>query len=135
MAPPLDTQDALARAQMRATAADLEPVHRRFLVVEDSPTVRLYLRHSLQALYPGCEVLEAGDGDAGLRLLCEQQYDGVMLDLQMPGLDGVEVLRSSHSSSWLPARSRRPSSRHCMPNRNSARPAPSCSSPALDQKA
>src|SRR5690554_5909856 len=49
-------------------------------------------------------------------------------------LIGVAVLRASHSSSLLPATWRKPSSRHCMPNRNSARPAHSCSQPELYQK-
>src|SRR5690606_22858951 len=48
-------------------------------------------------------------------------------------LKGVEVLRLSQCSSLPPASSRKPSSRHCMPNKNSASPAHSCSQPALVQ--
>ena len=48
-------------------------------------------------------------------------------------LRGVAVLRASHCSSRPPASCRRPSSRSCMPSRNIARPAHSCSQPALRQ--
>src|SRR5690554_2207413 len=49
-------------------------------------------------------------------------------------LNGVAVLRSRSCSSRPPASSFKPSSRHCMPNRNSAKPAQSCSQPELYQK-
>jgi DNA-binding response OmpR family regulator len=41
----------------------------------------------------GFEVLVAGDGTEGLRLAAEAQPDAVILDIRMPGLDGIEVLR------------------------------------------
>ncbi|MCY1556881.1 hypothetical protein D9M68_936790 [compost metagenome] len=49
-------------------------------------------------------------------------------------LKGVAVLSASRRSSLPPASWRKPSSRHCMPNRNSARPAHRPSQPALNQK-
>ncbi|MCY1444472.1 hypothetical protein D9M71_609450 [compost metagenome] len=56
---------------------------------------------------------------------------------QMPNiipLKEVAVLRASSCSSLPPASWRRPSSRHCMPNRKSASPAQSSSQPELNQK-
>src|SRR5690554_3408492 len=47
---------------------------------------------------------------------------------------GVAVLRSNNCSSRLPASSFKPSSKHCIPNRNKAKPAHSCNHPALYQK-
>ncbi|MCY1401784.1 hypothetical protein D9M71_169080 [compost metagenome] len=49
-------------------------------------------------------------------------------------LNEVAVLRASKCSSLPPASWRSPSSRHCMPNRNSASPAHSSSQPELNQK-
>ncbi len=40
----------------------------------------------------------AGDGDAGLALACEPEYDAIVLDLNLPGRDGLEVLRALRSS-------------------------------------
>src|SRR5690606_23798599 len=48
-------------------------------------------------------------------------------------LRGVDVLWLRSCSSAPPARAFRPCTRHCMPNRKSARPAHSCSQPELDQ--
>ena len=48
-------------------------------------------------------------------------------------LNGVAVLRASSCSSLLPASWRKPSSRHCMPNRNKPKPAHSCNQPSLNQ--
>jgi len=62
------------------------------LVVEDEVHIRelvcLHLR--LEDL----ECVEAAEGDAGLRLAREQRFDLVILDLMLPGLDGVTVCRA-----------------------------------------
>ncbi len=41
----------------------------------------------------GCDVAQARDGESALRLVRERQPEVVVLDIAMPGLDGLEVLR------------------------------------------
>jgi two-component system response regulator AlgR len=77
-----------------ATPAPLEPSPGlRVLVVDDEPLARLRLRGLLQA--PGgpavARVTEAADADEALRLLAEQPADLVLLDVQMPGRDGLRL--------------------------------------------
>ncbi|MDX1492568.1 MAG: sigma-54 dependent transcriptional regulator [Longimicrobiales bacterium] len=66
----------------------------RLLVVDDDRTFRLSTAALLRQ--DGHEVAEAGDGQAAIELLEERRFDLILLDLRMPGLDGigmVEVLR------------------------------------------
>jgi two-component system response regulator AlgR len=63
----------------------------RLLIVDDEPLARLRLRHLLaeQAL-PGLEIVgEAGSGAEALHLLANAPVDLVLLDIHMPGLDGL----------------------------------------------
>lgn len=50
----------------------------------------------------GYEVLVADDGEAGLRLFRDELPDVVILDVQLPGIDGVEVCRRIRSISGVP---------------------------------
>jgi two-component system, OmpR family, response regulator len=64
----------------------------RVLVVEDEPHIRdlIALHLSLEGLKP----VAVGDGDEGLRLARAEPFDLVVLDLMLPGLDGVTVCRA-----------------------------------------
>ena len=65
----------------------------RFLIVDDSELVRQGLRTVLQA-NPGWEVCgEAADGSSGVEMLKTLRPDVVILDFQMPGLNGLETAR------------------------------------------
>lgn len=64
----------------------------RVLVVDDEPEIRELCRVNLE--FDGYEVLEAGNGHEGLRMIRDERPDVVFLDLMMPGLDGWEVLRA-----------------------------------------
>jgi DNA-binding response OmpR family regulator len=61
------------------------------LVIDDEPTLRLMFRTTLVA--EGYRVDEAPDGARGLEIAQRCHADLVLLDLQMPGLGGMEVLR------------------------------------------
>jgi DNA-binding NarL/FixJ family response regulator len=63
----------------------------RVLLAEDHALVRAGFRALLQALADVRVVAEAGDGRAALRLIEEQQPDVVLMDIAMPGLNGLEA--------------------------------------------
>lgn len=61
----------------------------RTLIVDDEPPARARLRRMVEAL-PGCEVSgEAGSGTAALKMIRASMPDLVLLDISMPGLDGM----------------------------------------------
>ncbi|MEM7306397.1 MAG: response regulator transcription factor [Planctomycetota bacterium] len=64
----------------------------RILIVEDEEPLRMALSDALRA--EGLEVLEAGDGEAGLALALSEGPDVVLLDLMLPKRDGFSVLRA-----------------------------------------
>lgn len=64
----------------------------RAVIIEDEPLLRAELRDQLQLLWPALRIAgEAADGVAALALIDAQQPDIVFLDMQMPGLNGLEV--------------------------------------------
>jgi two-component system, cell cycle response regulator DivK len=63
----------------------------RVLVVEDNPKNLKLVRDVLT--YSGFEVIEAMSGEEGVRLVEETTPDLVLMDLQLPGIDGAEALR------------------------------------------
>jgi diguanylate cyclase (GGDEF)-like protein len=60
------------------------------VVAEDSSVVRAVLRRDLEA--HGYTIIEADDGNAALRACRSARPDAVLLDIEMPGLDGHQVL-------------------------------------------
>ena len=67
----------------------------RALVVDDSTAVRLYLRKVL--LPCGFEVVEAKNGREGLERVREQPVDLILLDWNMPVMNGLELLQHIRS--------------------------------------
>jgi DNA-binding response OmpR family regulator len=66
-------------------------VEHRVLVVDDDPTVSDVVRRYLEQA--GFQVRLAADGAGGLAAVAAQRPDLVVLDLMMPGIDGLEVCR------------------------------------------
>lgn len=61
----------------------------RVVLVDDQELIRTGFRMIL-SVEPGIEVVgEAADGEAGVRLVAEQAPDVALMDVQMPGLDGI----------------------------------------------
>lgn len=63
----------------------------RILLCDDSPVERMALAHFLRRT--GYSVDEVGDGASALEHLKNREVDIMLLDLQMPGIDGFHVLR------------------------------------------
>jgi DNA-binding response OmpR family regulator len=66
--------------------------HETVLVIEDEPAIRDLLR--LHLGLAGFTITEAADGRAGLTLGRAERFDVVILDVMLPGLDGVTVCRA-----------------------------------------
>jgi two-component system chemotaxis response regulator CheY len=69
-----------------------------FLLVEDSATVRQFVKAVLNQAYPGSEMIEADDGRAALAAMKSSRISLIVTDLQMPGMDGlsfVQLLRNN----------------------------------------
>lgn len=67
----------------------------RVLVAEDDAKLRSHLVKALRAA--GYAVDETGDGEEALWLLGEHPYDAAVLDISMPGRDGVSVTRAART--------------------------------------
>jgi len=72
----------------------------RVLVVDDDLTVRDVVRRYLERA--GYQVAVAGDGESALRLAETVRPDLVVLDLMLPGIDGLEVCRRLRTQSQMP---------------------------------
>lgn len=69
------------------------------LVIDDEPTQRLLTRDCLER--EGFRVIEAEDGDTGLRLMRAEPPDAVLLDLMMPDRDGYSVCAEARADKLL----------------------------------
>ncbi len=63
----------------------------RILITDDSKLLRKKLREELEKL--GCEVIEASNGKEAIMRDLEQEPDGVILDIVMPEVGGIEALQ------------------------------------------
>ena len=69
----------------------MSPLSGTILVVDDDPDIREVLRDRLESL--GYQVLSASNGREGLELLEKQSPQLLLLDIEMPGMNGLEVLK------------------------------------------
>lgn len=69
---------------------------KRILIVEDDSAIRQGVADALQS--HGFDTLEAGDAPSGLRKALEADYDFLLLDLVLPGGDGLNILREVRKS-------------------------------------
>jgi two-component system NtrC family sensor kinase len=75
----------------------------RVLAIDDSPTHLAFLVETLRGA--GYDVGESSSGREGLRLLTEEHYDCVLVDLMMPDMDGIEVCRQIRQARRVDAES------------------------------
>lgn len=69
----------------------------RVLVCDDEPAARYVARRWLTTLL-GCDVTECADGVQALEVLATRSFDAAILDLDMPGLTGIEVVETLRST-------------------------------------
>ncbi len=72
----------------------------RVLLIDDDRRLQELLKTFLEQ--NGVSVVAAGDGAVGLQLLQSGTFDAVLLDVMMPGMDGLEVVRRIRSKSSVP---------------------------------
>jgi two-component system, cell cycle response regulator DivK len=75
----------------------------KVLVVEDNPTNMTLAMFLLQSA--GHTVLSAADAEAGLTLARDEQPDLILMDIQLPGMDGLEataLLKGDHATHSIP---------------------------------
>ena len=97
------TVEQLRRELREAHAKSCEPT--RILIAEDEPDFRTLLELKLRAEFPDADVEAVGDGQAALEAFDRKPASVVILDLQMPVLDGIAVtvlLRSRPASALVP---------------------------------
>lgn len=70
------------------------------LVVEDDDAIRLVLRANLED--EGYRVIEAATAEQGLVVMQEEDPDVVLVDLRLPGLHGLDLVRSVRATSQVP---------------------------------
>ncbi len=90
--------DLQGQSQRQPASGSANPA--KVLVIEDEQEIRRFLRASL--VHHGYELVEAADGQSGLRQAASQPPDLVILDLGLPDIDGMEVIRSLRGWSRMP---------------------------------
>ena len=80
---------SLDAAVARSARTDLKGL--RILLAEDNKVSQLFLSHFLRS--EGCQVVGAENGHEALKALDEGRFDLVLMDIQMPGLDGVATTK------------------------------------------
>jgi len=70
------------------------------LVVDDEPQIRRVLRATLSSR--GYEIIDAKTGEEGIELVCKNKPDLVLLDVNMPGMGGLEACREIRRGSNAP---------------------------------
>lgn len=75
--------------------------HKQVLIVDDDHAVRMALRMVLESQGYCCD--EVSDGTEALARLATAEFDLVMTDYQMPGMDGLQLLERLSESDGRPA--------------------------------
>lgn len=80
----------------------MEKATKKILIIDDEPDIRRAASLAINLQEPTWEVLTASGGEAGLIAVDQHSPDVVLLDLQMPDLNGFDVLKQIRSFSDVP---------------------------------
>jgi CheY-like chemotaxis protein len=83
----------------RGRASGRQAGRRTVLIADDEPSMRLLVTATIAS--DQIEVLEAADGDQAWELIEQRRPDLVLLDVQMPGLSGLDLARSIRADPGL----------------------------------
>ena len=78
---------------------------KRILIVEDSPTMRALLNSALEGLEVPVKITEASSGFEALRCLPREPFDLIVTDINMPDINGLELVafaKSNHAYRSIP---------------------------------
>jgi len=67
------------------------------LIADDHPFIRKGIRETLEEHLTGCTVSEAADGISAYSLLISKSFDLAIVDISMPGKDGLTLIRDVHA--------------------------------------
>lgn len=67
----------------------------KILIVDDDPRMRCLIKEILTDM--NCEILEGSTGEEAVRIAREQRPDCVIMDIEMPVMDGIAATRSIHA--------------------------------------
>ena len=73
---------------------------KQILIIEDDPRIAGLERDYLEAA--GLQASVAADGPSGLRTALDGRFDLILLDIMLPGMDGLEVCRSIRREQNVP---------------------------------
>ena len=71
---------------------------KRILIVEDSPTMRALLNSALECLEVPVKITEASSGFEALRCLPRERFDLIVTDINMPDINGLELVSFAKSN-------------------------------------
>jgi len=71
----------------------------KILIIEDEETIRSYISLLLGTF--GYETIEASSGAKGIELAAEHKPDIILMDIMMPGMDGIEACKSLKEDEFL----------------------------------
>ena len=73
----------------------------KFLIIDDQKNIRTIIRANLTE--SGYEVIEADNGEDGIKLAVEEKPDLIVLDIKMPGISGWDVMQTLKKTPQLRA--------------------------------
>lgn len=83
---------------MTETPATTQPTKKKILVVEDEPFIKdLYVRILEKQ---GYEVCSAEDGEEGYKLILENRFDVILLDIMLPKMSGIDILQKLKTTNF-----------------------------------